>query len=574
MSDNAFSQSHPARLENENEPLIGNTLTAEDDACPTETSSVDQEPKSSLHFLMVSLAIGGLQVVWSVQHSSASPYLLSLGLSKALLAFTWLAGPLTGTFVQPYIGIRSDNCSTRWGKRKPFMVAGGAGTIVCLLALAWIREIVGIFSGWSTEETQSGTKVAIIILAMVLIYCLDFAINTVQTATRAFIVDNAPWQQQKLANAWASRISGAGNILGYCLGFLDLPTMFPFLGNTQFKVLCVVASVSLMTTLIISCTFTEEMNRAEEPPTRDPTATMPSIRLILRSIGQLSSQTRKVFSVQLASWFGWFPFLFFSTTYMGQLYVDPIFDKHPDMSDDDIDKTWAYATRISTFALFVNALISFTANIMLPLLIRPAQEEEMEATKSTPTSSYSWQTLPSRCLQKLWIPGLTLRRMWLLSHYAFAACMFSTFFISSTQGASVMVGILGVSWAITAWVPYALIATDIARFTAEKRQRQCPPVFDENREQRISQPQDPSLESGQDGSGQTGQAGIVLGIHNVFISFPQIISGAVSSLIFKMLQKPRGEPYDTSVAWVMRLGGCAALVAAFLTISLQERFQR
>lgn len=80
--------------------------------------------------------------------------------------------------MQPYIGIRSDNCSTRWGKRKPFMVVGGAGTIVCLLALAWIREIVGSFSGWSTEEIQSGTNVAVIILAMVLIYCLDFAINT------------------------------------------------------------------------------------------------------------------------------------------------------------------------------------------------------------------------------------------------------------------------------------------------------------------------------------------------------------------------------------------------------------
>lgn len=350
--------------------------------------------------------------------------------------------------------------------------------------------------------------------------------------------------------------------------------MFPFLGNTQFKVLCVVASVSLMTTLIISCTFTEEMDRAEEPPTGDLTTTTPSIRLILSSIGQLSSQTRKVFFVQLASWFGWFPFLFFATTYMGQLYVDPIFDKHRDMSDDEIDKTWAYATRISTFALFVNALISFTANIMLPLLIRPAQEEEMEATKSAPNSSCSWRTLPSRCLQKLWIPGLTLRRMWLLSHCAFAACMFSTFFISSNQGASVMVGILGISWAITAWVPYALIATDIARFTAEKRQRQCQPVFDENGGQGTSQPQETSLESGQDGSGQTGQAGIVLGIHNVFISFPQIVSGAVSSLIFKILQKPRGEPYDTSVAWVMRLGGCAALVAAFLTISLREQFQR
>lgn len=59
MTDNAFRQSHPMRSENENQPLIGNAVAAEDDAFPTETSSVDQEPKSSLHFLMVSLVIGG-----------------------------------------------------------------------------------------------------------------------------------------------------------------------------------------------------------------------------------------------------------------------------------------------------------------------------------------------------------------------------------------------------------------------------------------------------------------------------------------------------------------------------------
>lgn len=58
------------------------------------------------------------------------------------------------------------------------MVGGGAGTVICLLALAWIREIVGIFSGRLGEETQSGTNVAVIVLAMFLIYCQDFAINT------------------------------------------------------------------------------------------------------------------------------------------------------------------------------------------------------------------------------------------------------------------------------------------------------------------------------------------------------------------------------------------------------------
>jgi solute carrier family 45 protein 1/2/4 len=107
------------------------------------------------------------------------PYLLSLGMSKALLAFVWIAGPLTGTLVQPYIGIRSDNCRISWGKRKPFMIVGAAATIVALLALAWVQEIVGGFLGiFGVDPASDGTRTTIIFLATVLMYCLDFAINT------------------------------------------------------------------------------------------------------------------------------------------------------------------------------------------------------------------------------------------------------------------------------------------------------------------------------------------------------------------------------------------------------------
>lgn len=107
------------------------------------------------------------------------PYLLSLGMSKALLAFVWIAGPLTGTLVQPYIGIRSDNCRISWGKRKPFMIVGAAATIVALLALAWVQEIVGGFLGiFGVDPASAGTRTTIISLATVLMYCLDFAINT------------------------------------------------------------------------------------------------------------------------------------------------------------------------------------------------------------------------------------------------------------------------------------------------------------------------------------------------------------------------------------------------------------
>ena len=53
-----------------------------------------QDTKSVWYLILLTLGIGGLQIVWSVELSNGSPYLLSLGMSKSLLAFVWIAGPL------------------------------------------------------------------------------------------------------------------------------------------------------------------------------------------------------------------------------------------------------------------------------------------------------------------------------------------------------------------------------------------------------------------------------------------------------------------------------------------------
>jgi solute carrier family 45 protein 1/2/4 len=106
------------------------------------------------------------------------PYLLSLGLNKALLALVWIAGPLSGVIVQPYVGLKSDRSRSKYGKRRPYIVAGALGTMASLMTLAWTREIVGGFLGiFGADPESNGVAVAIMIFAVVLIYVLDVAIN-------------------------------------------------------------------------------------------------------------------------------------------------------------------------------------------------------------------------------------------------------------------------------------------------------------------------------------------------------------------------------------------------------------
>lgn len=129
-------------------------------------------------------------------------------------------------------------------------------------------------------------------------------------------------------------------------------------------------------------------------------------------------------------------------------------------------------------------------------------------------------------------PSFTLRNAWLLSHLIFAALTWTTLLVCTTTGATILVALIGVPWAMTLWAPFAFIASEISRRN------------------------DNAGGMSNDDEGETPQAGVVLGIHNVAIAAPQVIATLVSSAIFRALQKPRGSVGDESVAWVLRFGGC------------------
>lgn len=188
-----MSQPQEDTENNESSPLIEAQRKSEDsDVEPRRLSDASQhseealdledsviESKSTWYLIFLTLSIGGLQIVWSIELSNGSPYLLSLGMSKALVAFVWLAGPMTGVLVQPYIGIISDRCRIPWGRRKPFMIAGTLGTVGSSLLLAYAKQIVQLIGRWGPDATYDGYWQGITIaLATVLMWALDFSVNT------------------------------------------------------------------------------------------------------------------------------------------------------------------------------------------------------------------------------------------------------------------------------------------------------------------------------------------------------------------------------------------------------------
>jgi solute carrier family 45, member 1/2/4 len=323
----------------------------------------------------------------------------------------------------------------------------------------------------------------------------------------------------------------------------------------------------------ISCGTVPERNPQHDPVPKTADGVFAFFRDLANAVKRMPSQVKYVCLVQFWAWIGWFPFLFYITTWIGGIYSEPFWEEDPNRKKGDINEIWEKATRVGSLALLIFALTTFAASIVLPWMIIPAYQpptsaglnrrdisattpvgedvNPVEAHSASPSFSTRLAKAFNSLILRLRVPGLTLRRTWLLSHIMFALCMFLTFFTRDTISASILVALIGIPWAVTNWAPFALISAEVSKRDAIRRGLMRVKPTAENAR----------LMSGEDEGAD--QAGVVLGLHNVAIAAPQVIASLGSSVIFKALQKERGTPGDDSVGWVLRIGGICALVAAW-----------
>lgn len=195
-----------------NEHSSSSSSSSADSECEVEVVQREEafhETKSLWYLILLTIGMFGVQISWSVELSYGTPYLVSLGLSKSVMALVWIAGPLSGTLVQPYVGMLSDRCRLRWGKRKPFMIGGTIATVLSLLNLGWTKEIVGGFLGlFGFDPASNVVHVSICAVAVLWIYVLDFAINTGPSSPSPVPLDTGSdvYEQCKLPSAHSSWI--------------------------------------------------------------------------------------------------------------------------------------------------------------------------------------------------------------------------------------------------------------------------------------------------------------------------------------------------------------------------------
>ncbi|KAG8775554.1 hypothetical protein FRC12_001414, partial [Ceratobasidium sp. 428] len=142
-----------------------------------------------LHLPILALPGLGTSVLWASMMSHATPTLLSLGMSKSTLSLVFLAGPLSGIIMQPLIGALADASTSKYGRRRPFMMGGCLVCVPAMLGLGFARGLGELL--WSSHA--QGIAIFVSVLSII---CVDFSVNAIMSADRALIVDLLPPHEQ------------------------------------------------------------------------------------------------------------------------------------------------------------------------------------------------------------------------------------------------------------------------------------------------------------------------------------------------------------------------------------------
>ncbi|BGP19638.1 hypothetical protein JCM10213v2_007733 [Rhodosporidiobolus nylandii] len=141
----------------------------------------------TFQLLSLTVAMGGAQLVSSIQGAYGTSYLLQLGLSTQSTALVWLAGPVAGAVVQPVVGALSDSTPGRF-RRRSWILGSTALIVLALLYTVYADAFAAAFSGDSGNEggaRTEGADKAGIAVGVAGIWALQFGMNGLQASTRA-----------------------------------------------------------------------------------------------------------------------------------------------------------------------------------------------------------------------------------------------------------------------------------------------------------------------------------------------------------------------------------------------------
>jgi maltose/moltooligosaccharide transporter len=262
----------------------------------------------------------GIQMGFALQNANASRILQIFGADVHELSWFWIIAPLMGLIVQPIIGHYSDNTWSRFGRRKPYFLAGALLASIGLVLMPQAEIFIAFMPAlW---------------VGAGMLMIMDASFNIAMEPFRALVGDNLRADQHTLGFSVQTALIGIGAVVGSWLpyvlnnwfGISNLPTQDSAIPQNliySFSIGAIILVVSILITIITTkeyspselAQFADEKLHQEAIGESTKEAKLTDI---FSDFAKMPETMRQLSWVQFFSWFGLFGMWVFTTPAIAQ----------------------------------------------------------------------------------------------------------------------------------------------------------------------------------------------------------------------------------------------------------------
>ena len=422
----------------------------------------------------MSFGFFGIQFGFALQNANTSRIFQTLGADIDKIGFLWIAAPLTGLLVQPIIGYMSDRTWHRkWGRRRPFFFIGAVLASIALFLMPQSTML------W---------------MAAVLLWVLDASINISMEPFRAFVGDKLTSAQRTTGFATQTFFIGLGAVIASLLPYIF--TNVFHISNTapegqigdsvkySFYIGAVVFFLSVLWTVITSDELPPENIEQWKQEKAESKGLIVAVKEITKGIFSMPKTMAQLAVVQFFTWVGFYCMWLYSTPAIAQNAYGTI-DAHSKAYQDAADWVGVMFT--------VYSGVSAIAAFLLPLLAKKIGRKYTH-------------------LICLIIGGVGLVTM---------------IYIKSPQILLVPMIAIGIAWASTLTMPYAILAGAL------------PPA----------------------------KMGFYMGVFNFFIVIPQLVASFVMGFIIKDI-------FHEQAIYALVIGGVCMAIGGIMNLIVVDKDEK
>lgn len=279
-------------------------------ALSTTSNTADKDSKPLLSTRAIwnmSFGFLGIQAGFALQNGNASGILQRYGADVHELPNFWLVAPIIGMIVQPIIGHYSDRTWNRYGRRKPYFLAGAIAACFGMMLMPNAGALTLALSP--------------VLMGAGMLMIMDASFNVAMEPFRALVADKLPSQQRTLGFSVQTALIGIGAVVGSWLPWFL--ANIAHVGDTapegmipdNVKWSFYLGALVFLGAILWTVTTTKEYPPEEQARYSggDMTPEKGGLELIFKDLAAMPKTMRQLGVTQFCTWFALFSMWVFTT---------------------------------------------------------------------------------------------------------------------------------------------------------------------------------------------------------------------------------------------------------------------